>query len=164
MWFDVMMAAALCILVPNNRSKITAYCATQLTLPNWLNLILGAAIYLTTYIIAATLTGAINKTDTKPQRNVQTTRTTRTHPNHTTKTNRTPNHQIPKKLKPIYAPNSKQQPKSLFVEKENENVSSGLLKRKSCLELLWKMENLSVKKRLGLEVDKQQSYGFSFNF
>ncbi|MCJ7613511.1 hypothetical protein MUO71_01930, partial [Candidatus Bathyarchaeota archaeon] len=32
------------------------------------------------------------------------------------------------------------------------------------LVLLWKMENLSMKKRLGLEVDKQQSYGFSFNF
>jgi len=37
--------------------------ATQLSIPNWLTLILGAAIYLTTYMITAPLIGAINKTD-----------------------------------------------------------------------------------------------------
>ena len=39
--------------------------STQLTLPDWLTLTLGAAIYLLTYIIAAPLIGAINKTDTQ---------------------------------------------------------------------------------------------------
>jgi O-antigen/teichoic acid export membrane protein len=39
--------------------------STQLILPDWLTLILGATIYLATYIIAAPLIGAITKTDTK---------------------------------------------------------------------------------------------------
>ncbi len=41
----------------------TYIAATQLTLPNWLTLILGAAIYLITYMIIAPLIGAINKKD-----------------------------------------------------------------------------------------------------
>jgi hypothetical protein len=36
-----------------------------LYLANWINLILGASIFLTTYLITAPLIGAINKTDTK---------------------------------------------------------------------------------------------------
>jgi hypothetical protein len=36
-----------------------------LYLANWINLILGATIFLTTYLITAPLIGAINKTDTK---------------------------------------------------------------------------------------------------
>ena len=39
--------------------------STQLNLPNWITLILGAAIYLSTYMITAPLIGAINQTDTK---------------------------------------------------------------------------------------------------
>jgi O-antigen/teichoic acid export membrane protein len=39
--------------------------STQQILPNWLTLIIGATIYLSTYIIAASLIGAINKTDTQ---------------------------------------------------------------------------------------------------
>jgi len=41
----------------------TYIAATQLSLPNWLTLILGAAIYLITYMITAPLIGAINKKD-----------------------------------------------------------------------------------------------------
>jgi hypothetical protein len=36
-----------------------------LYLANWINLILGAIIFLATYLITAPLIGAINKTDTK---------------------------------------------------------------------------------------------------
>jgi len=38
---------------------------TQLTQPDWLTLILGATIYLASYMITAPLIGAINKTDTR---------------------------------------------------------------------------------------------------
>ena len=38
---------------------------TQLTQPDWLTLILGAAIYLLTYVIIAPLIGAIDQTDTR---------------------------------------------------------------------------------------------------
>jgi O-antigen/teichoic acid export membrane protein len=54
------------ILVASAFAALPSYlAATQLNLPNWIILILGATIYLTTYIITAPLIGAINKTDTK---------------------------------------------------------------------------------------------------
>jgi len=54
------------ILLASGIAAIPTYIvATQLTLPNWLTLILGATIYLITYMITAPLLGAINKTDTK---------------------------------------------------------------------------------------------------
>ena len=52
------------ILTASATAAIPTYiAATQLTLPNWLTLILGAAIYLITYMITAPLIGAINKKD-----------------------------------------------------------------------------------------------------
>ena len=54
------------ILISSAIAAIPAYLiTTQLTQPDWLTLILGATIYLLTYIIIAPLIGAINKTDTQ---------------------------------------------------------------------------------------------------
>jgi putative peptidoglycan lipid II flippase len=54
------------ILIASATAAIPTYIiSTQLSLHNWITLILGATIYLITYIITAILTGAINKTDTK---------------------------------------------------------------------------------------------------
>ena len=54
------------ILTASAIAAIPTYIAvTQLTLPHWLTLIIGATIYLTTYMITAPLLGAINKTDTQ---------------------------------------------------------------------------------------------------
>ena len=73
---------------------------TQLALPDWITLIIGATIYLLTYIITAPLTGAINKTDTKNLKEmVKTLGPLHPTTNNTTKPDRPPNHQIPKKLK-----------------------------------------------------------------
>jgi len=52
------------ILLASAIASIPTYItATQLSLPNWLTLILGAAIYLVTYMITAPLIGAINQED-----------------------------------------------------------------------------------------------------
>ena len=52
------------ILLASAIASIPTYiAATQITLPNWLTLILGATIYLITYMITAPLIGAINQED-----------------------------------------------------------------------------------------------------
>ncbi len=54
------------ILTASATAAIPTYIiSTQLSLPNWITLFLGATIYLIIYIIIAILIGAINKTDTK---------------------------------------------------------------------------------------------------
>ncbi|HDQ06587.1 MAG TPA: hypothetical protein ENN36_07695 [Candidatus Bathyarchaeota archaeon] len=58
------MKSSTKILTASAIAAIPAYLiTTQLTLPDWLTLILGATIYLLTYIITAPLIGAINPTD-----------------------------------------------------------------------------------------------------
>ena len=58
------MKSSIKILTALAIASIPTYLtATQLTLPNWLTLILGATIYLITYMITAPLIGAINQQD-----------------------------------------------------------------------------------------------------
>jgi O-antigen/teichoic acid export membrane protein len=48
----------------------TYFISTQQALPNWMMLIIGATIYLVTYMIAVSLTGAINSKDTQNLREI----------------------------------------------------------------------------------------------
>ena len=53
------------ILASTIAALITYAVIPQLNLANWIALTLGALIYLTAYMITASLIGAINKTDTQ---------------------------------------------------------------------------------------------------
>ncbi|RLI41164.1 hypothetical protein DRO59_07630 [Candidatus Bathyarchaeota archaeon] len=54
------------ILSASATAAAIAYAITsQLNLPNWITLIIGATIFLTTYTTTAPLIGAINRTDIK---------------------------------------------------------------------------------------------------
>ena len=60
----VDLKSSIKILTASAIAAIPTYLtATQLLLPNWLILILGATIYLITYMITAPLMGAINQQD-----------------------------------------------------------------------------------------------------
>mgnify|MGYP001088130448 CR=1 FL=1 len=56
-------SSAKILLASTLAAAITYTIISQLSLPNWIKLIIGATIFLTTYAISAPLIGAINKTD-----------------------------------------------------------------------------------------------------
>jgi len=52
------------ILLASTLAAIITYVVTsQLNISSWINLIIGAAIFLATYLVTTPLIGAINKTD-----------------------------------------------------------------------------------------------------
>jgi len=56
-------SSAKILLASTLAAAVTYAVTSQLSLPNWIKLIIGATIFLTIYTIAAPLIGAINKTD-----------------------------------------------------------------------------------------------------
>jgi stage V sporulation protein B len=62
--FTIDLKSSIKIMVASASSAVITYISiTQLNLPNWITLILGAAIYFGAYIITAPLMGAINQRD-----------------------------------------------------------------------------------------------------
>jgi len=60
-----LSSSARIILASTLAAAITYITTSQLTQPHWIILITGTLIFLATYTVAASLTGAINKTDTQ---------------------------------------------------------------------------------------------------
>ncbi|MCW4031668.1 MAG: hypothetical protein NWE80_04815 [Candidatus Bathyarchaeota archaeon] len=60
-----LSSSARILLASTLAATITHIAISQLTQSSWIVLITGTLIFLATYIIAAPLTGAINKTDTQ---------------------------------------------------------------------------------------------------
>jgi len=57
------VSSAKILLASILAAAVTYVVTSQLSLPSWMNLIVGAILFLATYLVATPLFGAINKTD-----------------------------------------------------------------------------------------------------